>query len=326
MLNNVFSINWFDICLLILIIYFLITNDGFIAGVLDILGLILSFFFSFKFYSFFGNALSKNLIMTKGLANVAGFFIVWFLTEILFFILTKFILKRIPGNTHKSKINRVLGWLPAGLQAFFFASFITTLIIALPIRGSIKKSTLDSMSGPILMSFSQKLESKLKPVFNDAIIETLNFITIKPTSDQTIDLQIKVKSSELKPDPSAELAMFKLVNNERISAGLKPLKFDSSLKNAGRQYADEMLLNSFFSHYSKIDGSSPAERLDNSKIDYLVTGENLAFAPDVQIAHTGLMNSEGHRKNILSEEFGRVGIGVIDAGVYGKMFVQEFTN
>jgi len=38
------------------------------------------------------------------------------------------------------------------------------------------------------------------------------------------------------------------------------------------------------------------------------------------------MNSPGHRANILGASFRRVGIGVIDGGVYGEMFVQEFTD
>jgi uncharacterized protein YkwD len=52
----------------------------------------------------------------------------------------------------------------------------------------------------------------------------------------------------------------------------------------------------------------------------------LALAPTLATAHTGLMNSEGHRANILEPKFKRVGIGVIDNGVYGKMFVQVFTD
>ena len=56
------------------------------------------------------------------------------------------------------------------------------------------------------------------------------------------------------------------------------------------------------------------------------TAENLALAPNVDIAHKGLMNSPGHRANILSPSFGRVGIGVIDGGGYGKMFAQEFAD
>ena len=30
--------------------------------------------------------------------------------------------------------------------------------------------------------------------------------------------------------------------------------------------------------------------------------------------------------NILKDGFRRVGIGVMDGGIYGKMFVQEFTD
>ena len=66
--------------------------------------------------------------------------------------------------------------------------------------------------------------------------------------------------------------------------------------------------------------------MEKAGISYQAAGENLAYAPNVDVAHTGLMNSEGHRANILSADFGKVGIGVIDGGVYGKMFVQEFTD
>ena len=55
-------------------------------------------------------------------------------------------------------------------------------------------------------------------------------------------------------------------------------------------------------------------------------GENLALAPTTEFAHEGLMNSPGHRANILNGQFRRVGIGVLDGGIYGKMFVQEFTD
>ena len=52
----------------------------------------------------------------------------------------------------------------------------------------------------------------------------------------------------------------------------------------------------------------------------------MALAPNVDRAHTGLMNSEGHKRNILDPAFGKIGIGVVDGGVYGKMFTQVFTE
>jgi len=42
---------------------------------------------------------------------------------------------------------------------------------------------------------------------------------------------------------------------------------------------------------------------------FLTAGENLALAPTLSVAHTGLMNSPGHRENILRPQFGRVDLG-----------------
>jgi uncharacterized protein YkwD len=65
-------------------------------------------------------------------------------------------------------------------------------------------------------------------------------------------------------------------------------------------------------------------RRDN--VRFSTAGENLALAPTVQIAHTGLMNSPGHRANILRPQFGRVGIGIMDGGRRGLMVTQNFRN
>jgi len=61
-------------------------------------------------------------------------------------------------------------------------------------------------------------------------------------------------------------------------------------------------------------------------IRYLTAGENLALAPTLQVAHNGLMNSPGHRANILHAQFGRLGIGILDGGIRGLMVSQEFRD
>ncbi|KKR60955.1 MAG: hypothetical protein UT99_C0004G0001, partial [Candidatus Curtissbacteria bacterium GW2011_GWA2_40_31] len=87
----------------------------------------------------------------------------------------------------------------------------------------------------------------------------------------------------------------------------------------------DMFKRGYFSHYSP-EGKDVGDRLEDSSINYSLAGENLALAPDVIRAHNGLMNSEGHRRNILDPAFSKIGIGAIDGGVYGKMFTQVFTN
>ena len=66
-------------------------------------------------------------------------------------------------------------------------------------------------------------------------------------------------------------------------------------------------------------------RLVDAGITYRIAGENLALAASPDEVHSGLMDSEGHRANILSPEFRRVGIGVV-VGPLGLMAVQVFTG
>ena len=86
-----------------------------------------------------------------------------------------------------------------------------------------------------------------------------------------------------------------------------------------------MFRQGYLGHTSP-NGDGPGDRLRKAQIPFQLIGENLAYAPSIAMAHEGFMNSADYRGNILSPNFGRIGIGVVDGGLYGKMFAQEFTN
>ena len=79
----------------------------------------------------------------------------------------------------------------------------------------------------------------------------------------------------------------------------------------------------YFSHQSPVSGS-PFDRLKAAGVTYQRAGENLAYAQSVTVAHRGLMQSPGHRANILMPEYTRIAIGIVSAGPYGRMFTQMF--
>ena len=109
---------------------------------------------------------------------------------------------------------------------------------------------------------------------------------------------------------------------------LKPLVADDALREVARRHSLEMFQRDYFSHTSPTTGS-PFDRMRAASILFVVAGENLAFAPNVDIAHRGLMNSPGHRANILRPEFGRIGIGAIrspGAGQHVQPGVHQLTN
>ncbi|SES96768.1 uncharacterized protein, YkwD family [Natronincola peptidivorans] len=124
---------------------------------------------------------------------------------------------------------------------------------------------------------------------------------------------------------AVEEQMINLVNEERQRNNLPTLEVDLELTRVARIKSQDMADHNYFSHYSPTYGS-PFEMLDNFGINYLHAGENLAGNPSVEDAHVALMNSSGHRKNILSPDFTHIGIGVKPSNRYGQLFTQMFIS
>src|SRR6266852_9104940 len=119
--------------------------------------------------------------------------------------------------------------------------------------------------------------------------------------------------------------MLELVNGERVAAGLRPLVADSEITQVARQHSVDMFARGYFAHDTP-EGHDPFERMREANVRFVTAGENLALAPTVQVAHRGLMNSPGHRANILHPQFSRVGVGIMDGGIRGLMITQDFRN
>lgn len=89
------------------------------------------------------------------------------------------------------------------------------------------------------------------------------------------------------------------VNAERVKYGLQPLKENALLNKAAQKFAEELAAQKRFSH-TGADGSQPQDRAKKEGFKGTAVGENLAGNQNVDKAHTALMNSPGHRANIVS--------------------------
>lgn len=330
--------NWIDLCIVFIVLFYLCCGwgRGLVLGIIDLLGFITSFIAALKSYSFFGSLLVANFSLPKGISNASGFLLGGILAEMVFsFLVTIFakkILRPIYARQEKEKaiknflrVDKYLGFIPAIGEALILVTFLLTLLVTLPVNGQIKKDIVYAKIGGPLVVRAQRVEKEINTIFGEAVDETLTFLTISanPINSEKIDLNFT--QTEIKIDESAEKAMFNLVNLERTTLGLPLLIYSSELTNLARDYGKDMFGRGFFSHYDP-EGQSPFVRMDKKKISYNIAGENLALAPNTQLAHQGLMNSAGHRANIMSKDFKKIGIGVIDGGIYGEIFVQEFTD
>lgn len=131
-----------------------------------------------------------------------------------------------------------------------------------------------------------------------------------------------VDRSKLSRDDAAERELLRLVNAERTKHKLRPVRWDGRLAGAGRAHSLDMYEHGYFAHRDR-EGRTPAQRLRRADVAFLVSGENLALAPTVGMAHDGLMRSPGHRRNILDPDFSKLGVGIWK-GPHGLIASQEF--
>ncbi len=129
------------------------------------------------------------------------------------------------------------------------------------------------------------------------------------------------ESSEFNTEFEAEV--LRLVNIERSKYGLSPLAMDGKLTEVAHLRAKEIVTS--FSH-TRPNGSTCFTAAKEIGVSYRSAGENIAYGyPSPQSVVNGWMNSEGHRKNILSQSFGKIGIGCYRNN--GTLYwTQFFTN
>jgi uncharacterized protein YkwD len=317
--------NWIDLIIIVIVITFALEGQrrGFFVQVFNIIGFLFSLILALTFYSQAAGILIKLFNLPQIATNPISFLIIWVVAESIFFGIFNGIFSKFIEKYNKNTINKTLGFLPAVANALLFLAFILLFIVSLPIKPDIKKDVFDSNIGSILVKKATALERPLNNVFGPIAKQGLTFLTVKPEEHGSLDLRFT--QSVVTFDHESEKIMLGLINTEREKAGVRKLIWDEARAEVGRKHSKDMFKRGYFSHYSP-EGKDVGDRLEAVGTEYSFAGENLALAPNVDRAHIGLMNSEGHKRNILDPVFGKIGIGVIDGGVYGKMFTQVFTE
>lgn len=226
-------------------------------------------------------------------------------------------------KTHGHVGNRLLGLLPGAANGVIQAVLLLLLWQALPLGDALARSTRDSLLARPLQPAAAWLHEQLAAVFEPAWQEAMQRNRVQPGSSESLQLPFSIPDAPARP--ALEAQMLVLVNQARREHGLNELRADPEAAEVARAHSRDMLANGYFSHVSP-QGQTPFDRLRRAGVRYRAAGENLALAPRVTVAHEGLMNSPGHRANLLNPAFGRVGIGIVDAGRHGLMVTQKFRD
>jgi len=114
------------------------------------------------------------------------------------------------------------------------------------------------------------------------------------------------------------------VNRERHSHGLAMLAIDERLQQAARKHSVRMAATGKVEH--QLAGENKLSfRLGETALRFDASGENVALTSNAARAHTALMNSPGHRANILDGDFNSIGVGVVrtEEGIF---VTQDFAR
>ena len=298
-------------------------QKGFILGILDLLALGMSLVGTFLLYPYLATFISRY-IYAEGAWNLPiAFLITYFTLRLVIGLIISRILSDIPSESHYRGTNRFLGLVPGFVNGVIYATILSALLLALPLGEKISNETQESKLVTRITVPANWLEEKLSPVFGKAVERTMNRLTVKPGTEEFVELPYSTDKVKIRAE--LEKQMLSMVNAERLKEGLNPLKADPELTEVARAHSRDMFARGYFSHVAP-EGKGPFDRMRESGVKFTHAGENLALAQTLDLAHSGLMHSPGHRANILRPQFGRLGIGIVDGGMYGLMISQEFRN
>jgi uncharacterized protein YkwD len=127
-----------------------------------------------------------------------------------------------------------------------------------------------------------------------------------PTASLALAVRVDPPAAAVSPMLRDMLAR---VNAERASRGLAPMRYDDRLVLAAQRHSDDQARSGRMSHTGS-DGSNVAVRVDRVGYSWRSLAENVAYGyPDVEAVTAGWMESEGHRRNILSANV-HIGVGL----------------
>lgn len=202
-----------------------------------------------------------------------------------------------------------------------FLSFIVSASSAVNLfadskTANIKETNLFDISDEI-NNINQKIKNDIDKLLNKYNILISSTIVKPEVTEETTESTTETSTSSQATETSTEAnkyqneiyEVFELTNAERAKNGLNLLKLDDNLIKSAQNHAEDMFNNSYFSHTS-LDGRTLSDRIFKYSREFVYMGENIAKGQNSpKSVIDSWMASQGHRENILNQNYKKIGIG-----------------
>jgi hypothetical protein len=302
---------------------------GFVHEAMDLAGLLLGTVLAFRLGPAVGSVVAAMARISDDAARLIGGLMVLFATGIGAALATRVLERRfrLPGL---NLINRTGGAVLALGFGAFLVILLLSLAVILPLPPGVSDTIDDSAIARSFTDPDGAPQEVFRGLSGDSIVsallnlrEVVGARRVVIEGDETVEFPA-ADPDRLDPDPDSASEIYRALNLARVQAGVDPLAFSPALALVAEAHAAEMYAGGYFSHVSPLTGDV-GDRLADAGIVFSVAGENLALAATPSDVHDGLMDSEGHRRNLLHPDYRRVGVAVVK-GPLGLMTVQVFTG
>lgn len=179
-------------------------------------------------------------------------------------------------------------------------------------------------------AYKKSSNIKYYGVYSDKVksnkIQSITGGNVNQGQDQNQDQNQNQSNSSTTTSSNAAYTkeVLRLVNVERAKEGLSALTTNTTLEKAA--YIRSQEIKESFSH-TRPNGTSFSSILKEMSISYQATGENIAYGQRTPEAVVNAwMNSSGHRANIMSSKYNKLGVGCYIDSNNVVYWTQVFTN
>lgn len=252
---------------------------------------------------------------------IISFIAIFLFTFGLLSVMNSWLLFYTKKTTHTHWFNKTTGFI-GGLTAGLMFTIMSYHIIH---NSYWKEGTEELNESFFATNYREHFGTSAEDMVNSMVASVEGLQVAGATATDQSFKKESFQTTQFSSDASKELQLLQLVNRERSLRKLSPLRMNDELSHAARLHGADMFTRGYFSHNTP-EGKDPFQRLHTLNIAYKYAGENLAYSYNITKAHSALMQSPGHRANILNPKFSRIGISVLNGGNKGLIVVQEFRN
>ena len=178
-------------------------------------------------------------------------------------------------------------------------------------RSAAKPGTSFALEAPTRGRGEHRVELLANSELGDTVVANFPvYVGVPPTTSILVAGELADASGAQLDEAAAKRHLFELVNRERKRAGLSTLVARDDLERIARAHSEDMQQHGFVGHTSPTTGDASA-RVKRAGVRTSLVLENIGRGYSADEVHRGLMDSPGHRANVLNPDATHIGLGLV---------------